>query len=232
MKAGPGTNVADVNASGVVDTVDIGQIDPLSTGTGQFIIRGDGIGTHNVDVDFAGFITGPGFPEPFPVGGSARTSVEVYGPPELDVVVRHPSRSDGPDVTVGEIYTLMVDITNRSSRPALYTSLDLFIGGNAELVDEDGNVIPGSHRLHDIGIIPPGRTARASFRVRALVEGDIIACQAIAGGNISLNVDTGPAGAACALANTCRPTYRRPCSASIRVTANPTSYSPVPSSRC
>ena len=37
------------------------------------------------------------------------------------------------DVVAGEIYDLIVEITNTSSRPALYTSLELFVGGQAEL---------------------------------------------------------------------------------------------------
>jgi len=202
VRAGPGTNVADVNVSGEVDNVDIGEIGPGETGTGQFIIRGDGIGTHNVDVDFGGFLTGGGLPDPFPVNGTASTSVQVYGPPELGVVVRHPSDPAGPDVALNEIYELIVEITNLSPRPALYTSLELFVGGDAELVDALGNPIPDSNEIRSFGHIQPGQTVAAAFRVNPLVEGEIIACQAIASENISLTVDTGPDGTDCNIANT------------------------------
>ena len=40
-----------------------------SAGTGQFIIRGDGIGTHNVTVNFQGFLSGGGLAENFPISG-------------------------------------------------------------------------------------------------------------------------------------------------------------------
>jgi hypothetical protein len=202
VRAGPGTNVADINTGGEVDSVSLGEIAPGTTGTGQFIIRGDAIGTHTVSVDFDGFLSGGGLSEPFPVNGSVSTSVQVYGPPELGVVVRHPSDPNGPDVSTNEIYNLQVDITNKSSRPALYTSLELFVGGDAELVDADDNPIAESSEVQSFGHIQPGQTVSATFRVKSLVEGEIIACQAIASENISLTVDTGPDGTACNIANT------------------------------
>jgi len=202
VRSGPGTNVADVNTAGEVDSIVIGDIGPLETGTGQFIIRGDSVGTHNVDVDFNGFLTGGGLPEPFPIDGSAGTSVQVFGAPTLDVVVRHPSHVGAHDVVAGEIYDLIVEITNTSPRPALYTSLDLFVGGQAELVDVNGVPIVDSHEIKSFGHIPAGRSVAAAFRVRASVQGEIIACQAIASENISLTVDTGPDGTVCNIANT------------------------------
>jgi len=60
VRAGPGTDVSEINTGSAIDSVDMGDIGPMATGTGQFIIRGDGIGTHNVDVDFNGFLTGGG----------------------------------------------------------------------------------------------------------------------------------------------------------------------------
>src|SRR5439155_19352988 len=66
VAAALGTNIADVNAQGQSSSVVLGNIPPGSTGTAQFIIRGDGIGTHRLDVDFDGFITGGGIPDPLP----------------------------------------------------------------------------------------------------------------------------------------------------------------------
>ncbi|MDH3387882.1 MAG: choice-of-anchor D domain-containing protein, partial [Gammaproteobacteria bacterium] len=202
VKAGPGTDVSTINTGSAIDSVDIGDIGPTETGTGQFIIRGDGIGTHNVDVDFNGFLTGGGLAQPEPVSGSAGTSVQVFGPPTFDVVVRHPSRVGLPDVTFNEIYDLIVEITNTSNRPALYTSLELFVGGDSLLVDGAGNPIPGSNQIISFGQIPSGRAVQAAFRVQSKVEGEIIACQAIASENINLAVDTGPDGTDCNIANT------------------------------
>ncbi len=202
VRAGPGTDVAEVNTNGEVDSVSIGDIGPGVTGTGQFIIRGDGIGTHAVTVNFDGFLTDGGLPEPLPINGAASTTVQVFGPPELGVVVRHPSDVNGHDVVFNQIYELVVDITNLSPRPALYSSLELFVGGQAELVDAAGDPIPDSNEVRSFGHIQPGQTVSAAFRVRALLQGEIIACQAIASENISLTVDTGPDGTDCNIANT------------------------------
>ena len=201
VRTGLGTDVANVNADGEADSVALPTIGPGQNGVGQFIIRGDAIGSYNIDVDFAGLLTGGGIPEPLPVGGSAGTTVEVLGPPELGVVVRHPSDPLGHDVTTGEIYPLIIEITNHSNRPALYTSLELFLGGDVHLVDENDEQIFESNEIRTFGHIQPGQTVSAAFRVQSLATGEIIACQAIAAENILLTVDTGPDGTACNIAN-------------------------------
>ena len=197
VRAGLGTDITDISLVDSVDSVALGDIGPGGVASGQFIVRGDGIGTHSLDVDFSGAITGGGLPTPVPVSGTAGTTVQVLGPPSLDVVVRHPSRVGAPDVIANEIYDLVVEITNTSSRPALYTSLELFVGGDARLVDVNGLPVATSSEDRAFGHIQPGETVSAGFRVQSLVEGEIIACQAIAAETITLTVDTGPDGTAC-----------------------------------
>ncbi|MCG6971386.1 MAG: choice-of-anchor D domain-containing protein, partial [Gammaproteobacteria bacterium] len=201
VRAGPGSDVSSINTDDEIDHVNMGDIGPNATGLGQFIVRGDAIGEYNVKVQFEGFVSEGGLPEPVPVSGAASTSLTVQGPPKLSVVVRHPSDPDGPDVTLNEIYDLIVEITNESSRPALYTSLELFVGGSALLVDNYGVPLPDSNSISTIGTIPAGATARLAYRVQSLAEGEIIACQAIAAENISLTVDTGPDGTGCLINN-------------------------------
>ena len=47
-------------------------------------------------------------------------TVEVLGPPELKVAVRHPSVvGENNDVLLGQVYDLQVEIENVSSRPFL-----------------------------------------------------------------------------------------------------------------
>ncbi|MCP4769716.1 MAG: choice-of-anchor D domain-containing protein [Gammaproteobacteria bacterium] len=191
IRAGIGLDVNHINLDGEVDSVLIGDIGPGETGIAQFLIRGDGIGTHRINVDFDGVINGSSLPVDIPVSGSARTTVEVLGPPELRVEVSFPSNPSGPDISLGQVYTLTVDVTNESDRPALYTSLELFVGGDALLVDENGNPIPDSSKITDFGTIQPNQTQSVSFRVRSLAEGEIIACQAVASENIILTIDTG-----------------------------------------
>jgi PKD repeat protein len=200
--AGLGTDPVTVDPAGSAETLQLGEILPGTTGAGQFIVRGDAVGTHAIDIHFDGKITGGGLPVEIPVSGVASTSVQVLQPPFLSVVVRHPSRADGPDVTLNEIYDLIVEITNDSNRPALYTSLELFVGGDALLVDAYDQPVPGRSQTVGFGLIQAGETVTAGFRVQSLVEGEIIACQAIAADNITLTVDTGAAGSACSILNT------------------------------
>ena len=201
IATGTGTEIPDVSLDGSVDSVDIGDIAPGETGIGQFIIRGDAIGTYDITVNFEGAVTGGGLPEPIPVSGSAGTTVQVLGPPELDVVVRFATNPDGPDVTFGDVFDLLVEITNVSDRPALYTSLELFVGGSAQLVGIDGTPVPESDAITSFGHILPGETVTAAFRVKSLAEGEIIACQAIAAENITLSIDIGPDGVPCNIVN-------------------------------
>ncbi len=101
-----------------------------------------------------------------------------------------------------EIYDLVVDITNTSPRPALYTSLELFAGGGVYLVDQNGHPLTDGSKPQSFGHIQPGATVSASFRVKSKLEGEILACQGIASDNITLTVETGPEGTACNIVNT------------------------------
>jgi len=205
ISSGIGSDIEEVPPPSEVEdleTVVIGEIVAGETGMGQFIVRGDSVGTHPVTIGYAGFITEGGLPAPVPFDGSVSTSVQVYGPPELGVVVRHPSQLDDFDVQAGEIYDLIVGVTNLSARPALYASLELFLGGDARVVDADDQPVDASSQLLSLGAIQPGQTLSAAFRVQSLSDGEIIACQAIATEAITLSVDTGPEGAECAVANT------------------------------
>jgi len=202
VRVGLGIDVERVNLEGEVDRVELGSVGPNTDGVGQFIVRGDGIGMHDININFSGLLTGGAVVTPLPVTGTASTTVDVFGPPELDVVVRHPSQAGSADITVNEIYTLMVDVTNTSDRPALYTSLEMFIGGNVQLLDVNGNPNPVSAEVRSLGQIEPGETAVVSFTVQSLIEGEIIACQGLSAENITLTVDTGVEGVDCNIANT------------------------------
>ncbi len=194
IKAGLGTDVANISMNSATDTVNIGTIGPAQTGAGQFIVRGDGIGAHNVAVNFAGFLNGGGL-DPFPISGSASTTVQVFGPPTLTVSAVHPTH-----VTLGQIYTLTINVKNSSQVPALYTSMDLLIGQGATLVDANGNEIADSSTLRNLGNIQPGQTISQSFQVKSKLEGDVVACQAVASEQINLMVTVGSG--SCNITNT------------------------------
>jgi large repetitive protein len=165
----------------------------------EFIIRGDEIGVRRVLVRFGGVLTGPGIPEdtPIPFNGSAQTDVEVKGPPSFLVEVFHPDY-----VVPEEPYELRVDITNTGEMPALYTSLELDVGGDGEIVQCE--VAPGTQEINcnpiegpsvrNFGHILPGKTVSETVLVNPKRMGRISSCMAISDQNISLQVYVGDIG--------------------------------------
>ncbi len=165
----------------------------------EFIIRGDEIGRRPINVSFGGTITGPGIPEdePIPFNGSALTAVEVKGPPAFDVRVTHPD-----SVVAGVPYELVVDITNRGEAPALYASLELSVGGGAELVECTIDEATGTPSCAPIeppairrfGHVFPGARVREVFRVLPNQSGRVTSCMGVADQNIKLQVLVGNIG--------------------------------------
>ena len=203
VSAGVGTNVGTTGTA-AASSISLGSIVPGATGTGQFIIRGDAIGIYGLDVQFNGFITGAGLANGgIAFNGSAGTSVQVSGPPSLSVTVQYPHPPGSSyDVVAGQTFTLTVDITNTSTQPALYPSLDLVVGGNETLIDPTTN-LPVAQELTSLPNIAPGQTVSSSFLVKSSAQGYVIACQGLSSSNVSVSVDIqGDANAGCNIANT------------------------------
>jgi len=145
-------------------------------------------------------VTGPGIPEekPIPFNGSAFTKVEVKGPPTFNVKVTHPD-AVVPDV----LYELKVEITNTGEIPAMYASLELDVGADAQLVkcqtEQNGNPvctdIDGAE-VRNFGHILPGASVSEVFTVKPLKEGYISSCVGVSDQNITLQVFVGNMGCA------------------------------------
>ncbi|MHA7837852.1 MAG: Ig-like domain-containing protein, partial [bacterium] len=200
FKAGLGSELADIDPDGAVDEVVLGTVAPEDDVSALFLLRGDAIGEHTIGLEFQGFVTAPGLSTPVPFSEARENVVEVRGPPELGVTIRHPSDPDGPDIEAFEIYPLTVEIANLSDRPALFTSLELALGGSSQLVDENDQPLPVD--IRELGTIQPGEIVPLTFRVQSFAQGEIIACQGLASEALTLAVDTGPDGTPCLIENT------------------------------
>ena len=163
----------------------------------EFIIRGDTIGIRRVKANFGGLVAGPGIPEDkaIPFNGSAFTDVEVKGPPTFKVQVFHPD-----SVAQNVPYELKVDITNTGDIAAMYASLELDVGADAQLVkceNLNGNPvcrpIEGSD-IRNFGHILSGQTVREVFTINPLKSGYISSCVGVADQNITLQVLVGTIG--------------------------------------
>ena len=180
---------------------DIGPGDGSAPGQAEreFIVRGDAIGTNGVQVDFGGVLTGPGIPadDPIPFSGTAATSLEVRGPPRLAVDLRHPD-----SVVAGQLYDLEIKVTNTDDIPALYASLQLDMGFDAELLRCEIDATTRAPvcetltgpELRNLGHLLPGEALTEVFKVRPLKSGAISSCMGAADQNITLRVAVGRIG--------------------------------------
>jgi hypothetical protein len=184
------TPVAPAGAS--IALPDIG---PASETTGQFIVRGDTKGIHTVTAHFGGKINGSFLPEPVAFSGNASTDLEVKGPPQLDVKVTHPDF-----VTAGQPYDLTITIRNTDEiLDALYTSMLIDVGGDAELIDETTGEEHEGPIVRSMGDILRGETVVQTYKVMPRVSGPITGCVGAADANINLSVQFVGRGPNCAI---------------------------------
>lgn len=189
----PADNIADFGAILPGDGEAPGQAEK------EFIVRGDEIGVRGVRIAFGGEVTGPGIPEDqgIPFNGAAQAKLEVLGPPQFLVQVQHP-----PEVTKNVPYELIVDITNAGELPALYASLKLDVGADAELMDFTVDPVTMEPVLapvegavvRNLGHIQPGETVRQVFTINPFQTGVISSCFGVSDYNITLQVGMGDKG--------------------------------------
>jgi hypothetical protein len=173
------THVAPASGLVRIDT-----LEPGEEGSGEFIVRGDEIGTHAVTAHFGGRLTSPFLSEPVPIAGSASTDVVVKGPPQLAVKLSHPDY-----VVAGTPYDLIVEITNTDTElDALYASLALDVGHDAYIIDETTGERADSPVDRSLGDIMRGERRVNRYRVMPLVTGAIASCTAAASQNLQLTI--------------------------------------------
>lgn len=140
---------------------DINFIAPGESGNAEFLVEGRREGTHALEMEISGTLEG------LPVG-----PVTVRGRAAGSVLVRNPSFTltfTHPDVvSAGEEYTIDITVTNTSSSPANFVSLNLFdrnLSG-ATLIGDSSKQIES---------IAPGDSDTVTFTLRSKVSGTVFA---------------------------------------------------------
>ncbi len=136
-------------------------IAPGETGNAEFLVEGRREGTHVIEMEISGTLTG------LPIG-----PVEIRGRAAGAVLVRNPSFTltfTHPEiVNAGEEYDLDITVTNTSGSPANFVSVNLYsrnISG-ASLEGEE---------TQEVETIPTGDSTVVSFRLRSHVTGTVFA---------------------------------------------------------
>jgi len=136
-------------------------IAPGQTGNAEFLVEGRREGTHVIEMEISGTLTG------LPIG-----PVEIRGRAAGAVLVRNPSFTltfTHPEiVNTGEAYDLDVTVTNTSGSPANFVSVNLYSRNIS------GASLEGTE-TQEVETIPPGDSAVASFRLRSHVTGTVFA---------------------------------------------------------
>ncbi len=140
---------------------DLAYLDPGHDGNAEFLVEGLAEGIHTVEIEIAGQLHG--LPTgPVTVKGRAVGTLEVRDP-QFTLTFNHPVT-----VNQGEEYDFHVTVTNISETPANFATLSLLprsISGAQLLSAETVN----------IDTIPPGDSATATFRLRSLQTGSVVA---------------------------------------------------------
>jgi hypothetical protein len=136
-------------------------IAPGETGNAEFLVEGRREGTHVIEMEISGTLTG------LPIG-----PVEIRGRAAGAVLVRNPSFTltfTHPEiVNAGEAYDLDVTVTNTSKSPANFVSVNLYSRNIS------GASLEGAE-TQEVETISPGDSTVVSFRLRSHVTGTVFA---------------------------------------------------------
>lgn len=134
---------------------------PGNDGNAEFLVEGLREGVHTVQIEITGNLYG--LPTgPIPIKGKAVGTLEVRNP-QFSLTFNHPVT-----INQGEEYDFHVTVTNISDVPANFATLSLL-----------PRSLTGAQLLSDervqIDTILPGDSATATFRLRALQTGSVVA---------------------------------------------------------
>ncbi len=150
---------------------DVTTVGPGQTGNAEYLIEGRREGTHVVEMELAGTLNGLPI-GPVPVRGRAAGAVLVRNP-AFTLTFTHPDT-----VNAGEPYTLDVTVTNTSTSPANFVSLNLFSANvSGAALDDDATKTLES--------IAPGDSGTVSFRLISRRTGTVTAATLDSGDNVA-----------------------------------------------
>ncbi len=154
--------VVQAGADGRLGTADdVTTLGPGESGSAEYLVEGRREGSHVIEFNIRGTLLG--LPVgPVPVTGRAAGAVAVRNP-NFTLTFTHPDV-----VSAGEAYTLDVTVSNNSSSPANFVSVNLYgqyVSG-AAVVGEPSRQIES---------IPPGDSATVTFDLLARVTGRVTA---------------------------------------------------------
>ncbi|MGE5199651.1 MAG: hypothetical protein ACM3H9_08425, partial [Rhodospirillaceae bacterium] len=165
----PIVQAGEDGALGTAD--DILVLEPGQSGNAEFLVEGRREGSHTVEMSISGTLLG------LPVGPVAVTGRAIGA-----VLVRNPTFTltfTHPELVVaGEAYTLDVTVTNTSSSPANFVSVNLF-GPNVS-----GATVVGEP-TREIETIPPGDSASVTFDLVSRLTGKVWAATLDSDENVS-----------------------------------------------
>ncbi|MCU0256417.1 MAG: carboxypeptidase-like regulatory domain-containing protein, partial [Vicinamibacterales bacterium] len=150
---------------------DVTTLGPGETGSAEYLVEGRREGTHVLEMELAGTLTG--LPVgPVPIRGRAAGAVLVRNP-TFTLTFTHPDI-----VNAGEPYTLDVTVTNTSESPANFVTLTL-----------DANNVSGARLVgessHGFDEIAPSDSVTATFDLIAARTGRITAATLDADENVA-----------------------------------------------
>ncbi len=138
-----------------------------------WVVRGDAVGTHTIEIQLTGTLQ----PGNIPLSAKQSATIIVNEPPKLYLELQHPEQ-----IEQGQTFLLSAVVQNQSqTTPALQTGIEIFLSDSttAELLSE---------ARQELGDIPPGESATATWTVKALGDGKIQACNQSSGNNLGFTL--------------------------------------------
>ena len=167
-------------SSGTADTLPLSNsagsdtMNPQATHQAEFLVEGVKEGSHGLSFDLSGDLYVPQLSRTVAMTGKAAGLVQVKNP-TFNIVLSHPKT-----VRRGEEYGVTATVTNTSNSPANYFQLAL----NTRAMT-GCEPLPGETGVRSVSSIAAGESASFTFRMKALVTGEVGGTVFLADGGVN-----------------------------------------------